>query len=162
MANNLLDIRELVIHIINNPDIRHSAKFFAIGDHPSEYNDTKFKPKEHKLWTPRKTPKYRCFYIIQNIDNRIFRMHHVLDNAEECLNDMGHSYLNFVESQTYAAMRRTKDQFEGAIEISLNNLPNFTETTNEQSVLQKAFKIKKVIIDITDETVRRGLHLSQK
>lgn len=162
MSNNLLDIKDLVMHIIKNPDYRYSANYFAIGDHHSEYNDTKFRPKEHKLWTQRKTPKYRCFYIIQNINNQTLRMHDVLDDAEIYLNGMGYTNLNFVESQTYAAMRRTIDQFEGAIEISLNNMPKFTETTYEDSVLQKALEIKNIIIDITDETVRRGLHLSQK
>lgn len=148
------DIKDLVKHIIKKPNVKHPTKHFVIDKNSSEYGDTRIRPKakEHKLWTPFKNPRYRCFLMIQLLDNTL-RIHHVLDGAEKWLRNKGYASLNFSQPQTFASERGDKDQFMEAIEISLNSIGN------EEACIEK---IKQLIIDITDETIRRGLNLRRK
>lgn len=151
------DIIDLVEHIIKTPNIKHPANHFTIGVHPSEYGDTSIRPKakEHKLWTPCNDRRHRCFLIIQLVANslRILRIHHVLDDAEKWLKTRSYTSLTFSQPQTYAAERGAKDQFKGAIEISLSDI------SDEEAILKKGLEIKQLIIDITNETVMRGQNL---
>jgi hypothetical protein len=157
MDTQMLDIKDLVKHILKQPNIKHPMKHFVIDKYLSEYGDTKIRPKskEHKLWTPFKDlkyQKYRCFLMIQLSDNTLI-IHHLLDGAENCLRNKDYASFTFSQPQTFASERGDKDQFIQAIEISLNSIGN------EEACIEV---IEHLIIDITDETIRRGLNLRRR
>jgi hypothetical protein len=149
-----LHIKKLVEHIISKPNLKHAAQYFYINEHSLEYGDTKIRPnaKEHKLWTPCKDRKHRCFLMIQLVDNKCLRIHHVLDDAEKWLKMGKYTSLHLSQPQTYATERGAKDQFQGAIEINLSDIRKIVE---HDPIIDK---ITNLIKDITDETVDRKLN----
>ncbi len=83
---------------------------------------------------------------------KTLRIHHVLDGAEKWLRNKGYANLDFSQPQTFAAERGANDQFKGAIEIS------FDDIHNEEAFIER---IKQLIVDITNETINRGLNLRE-
>jgi hypothetical protein len=155
------DILKLVIHIITTPNIKYPADRFLIGNHITDYRITNTKPKEHKLWTPKKGPHYQCFLFIQYYtDTRILKVHQVLDDAEAYLTDRGYDWLVFGPAKTIATERGGSDpQFKVAIDINLAKITSLDDLAVDERTIQKIeLKIKNLIIDIADETIRRGLH----
>jgi hypothetical protein len=150
------DIKELIEHILINPNKKHTEKKFVIGNHSSEYGDTErdSEEKEHKLWTPFiKRGTYRCFLIIQFKDE-ILTINYVLDHPKYLLeNKPYYNYLKFGPPSTYAAKLGTEKQFKGSIEIYLDKLGDKKAGVEI---------IKEMIIDITDETVLKKLNLDKR
>ena len=144
------DIKELIYHILRNSDRPYNgeSEFFQINEHEVQYGSTKIsaapRGKEHKLWTPRKVNPYRCYLILQLINNN-FLLTHVFPNTDlqQILEDKGYTNLVFEEPHTYAAQRRSgkKDQFRGTVKSGLDMV-----------------KVISIISIITDETVNRRLH----
>jgi hypothetical protein len=143
------DIEKLIEHILKQPDNAHLLEKFQIDDYSTEYSDTQFKPKEHKLWTPCKK-QHRCFLMMQR-DNNIFRIHHLLDN-EKILNYPS------METKTFASKFNDERQFKGAVEISLSHCDNF----DEKQIGKKVQEIKEVVCFITKKTVEKKLNYRQR
>jgi len=121
--------------------------------------------REHKLWTPKRkrdedtdleSPYPRCYAIIHfvprflsekkniKIDNK-FAITNMVPKPDliEYLQKKGHNNLEFGPPHTRDANQRTS--FECSVYID--------------PVLED---VKRVIIDITEKTIKKKLHLSQK
>lgn len=145
----LTDIEKLIEHILKKPDLPHLQNKFKIDGYLTEYSDTQFKPKEHKLWTPCKK-QHRCFLMMQRDDN-IFRIHHLLEDKKIL------SYPS-MPTKTFASQFDDERQFKGAVEISLLNYDNF----DEKKIKRKVQEIYEVVFFITKETVGKKLNCRQR
>lgn len=150
MANNL-HIKTLIDHIHNDPNIKCAGQYFCVDKYELEYGDTEICPKakEHKLWTPRKNSQYRCFLIIQWVDNNYWLINHVLSADDiRILPIMGNAAIELKPPNTYAAKHGDNDQFKGSIQIGINTISDS--------------KLADLIGAITKATVDRKLNINKK
>ncbi len=154
------EILDLISHIVNSSaeEYRYHENrvFFNVGNHIAEYSSTRIMPKEHKLWHTEKAYDYICFIMFQRYGNyrdERYRnkiiIHHVLQDIQNiCRNNYEISLpLTFVPKKTRASARGAMDQFEeSAIAIDMQGSVDIEN-------------IADLIIDITDITYNRNLHL---
>ncbi len=153
------DLIELINHILRNPEEEFEYNNFSIVDYDIKFRAEQYNaiiysttnindPKEHKLWIQRKASPYWCFLMLQfSLKKLIFTIHYTVETKkmEKALEDKNYfDFLSFVPSR---AINAGKDQFEGAIDILINNVGPET--------------LKKIIIDITRETVTKGKHFNR-
>jgi hypothetical protein len=136
----MLDMSDFLLHVIKNSERSYSEKIFSINGIQCEYSDTKFKPKEHKLWTPLKKSKYRCFLMLQLFGKEL-RIHHILNNVKELLKTYN---LNYFDPQTHATKCNAKDQFKGYLLVDIRKID--------------IEKLKEIIYIVTAETVKSNMN----
>lgn len=148
------EIGQFVKHIIRNPGADYPEDIFCMGEWETEYSSTEcrksdIRGKEHKLWTPRKDGKHRCFLILEMDKDGNVRITHCLETPEQLLESKRTESWVFLPPQTLASRAGGSDQFEGTIKVPL------TGDGNQASYAQLA----ETLIAITDETVKRRLHM---
>lgn len=153
------DIIEFINHILKNPEEKYEYNNFHILDYDIKFNTEQYDtivysttnintPKEHKLWIQRKSSPYWCFLILQfSSKMSIFTVHYTVKTNDLKNKLVDKNYYNFINFGPPRTINAAKDQFEGAIDIIINNIGPET--------------LENVIMDITRETVAKGKHFNR-